>query len=126
MHSLNIHKSSHVHLLIFDLLGSLSCQLIDNSSINDLVGEVCLITKNAKLKLLLLLFHLFLRLEQYLYDMGESVLNTHLAEVLLFDLISCKLLASTTSTTIVFVASSRWLNHKKTEPLQVVVSCKGH
>lgn len=58
--------------------------------------------------------------------MRESVLDIHLAEVLLLDLVSGELLASATGASIVFVAGTRRLNHKQTETLQVIMCSKSH
>ena len=110
-------RSCNVHLLVLDLLGSLSSQLLNDDSIDDLVVEVGIVTDNAELELLLLLLHFLLRLEKDLDDVGEGLLDSQLAEVLLLNLVSGELLSSPTGATVVLVAGTRGLNHKETETL---------
>ena len=119
-------RSCNVHLLVLDLLGSLSGQLLNDGSIDDLVVEVGIVTDNAELELLLLLLHFLLRLEKDLDDVGQGLLDSQLAEVLLLNFVSGELLSSSTGAAVVLVAGTGGLNHKETETLEVVVKCESH
>jgi len=93
----------------------LSGQLLNDGSVDDLVGEVGLVTDDAEFELLLLLLHFLLRLKKDLDDVWEGLLDSQLAEVLLLNLVSGELLASATGAAVVLVAGTGGLNHKETE-----------
>jgi len=90
------------------------------------VVEVGIIADNAEFELLLLLLHFLLRLKKDLDDVWEGVLDSHLAEVLLLNLVSGELLPSSTGAAVVLVAGTGGLNHKETETLKMVVKCDSH
>lgn len=120
------YTSCHVHLLVLNLLGGLSSQLINDGPINDLVSEVGLIAEDAELELLLFLLHFLLGFEEDLDDVRKSLSDGKLAEVLLLDLVSGELLSSAAGTAVILIACTRGLNHEETESLEVVVSSKSH
>jgi len=96
--------SSHLHLLVFDISRRLLGEVLYKDAVEYLVGEVGLVADDAELDLLLLLLHLVLRDKQNLGDVGQRLVDGHLSEVLLLDLISRELLASAACTAVVLVA----------------------
>lgn len=81
------------------------------------------IAQYAELELLFLFLYLFLRLQQDLRDQWEGLVDSHLSEVSLLDLVSGQLLASAGSAPVVLEAGAGRLYHVETHAFQVVVSC---
>ena len=81
------------------------------------MAEASALRDNTELQLLLLLLHFLLALQKYLCDFWESLLDGHLSELGLLNLISGELLASSRSTAVVLEASTGWLDHVELESL---------
>ena len=75
---------------------------------------------------MLLFFHLVLTLQEKFCYSWQCLIDVQLSKPTFFNLISCKLLSTTTGTPIVLIASSGRLNHPELRSFQMIPSAHDH